>query len=433
MLKNLLVRFNQIFSTSTFRQSSITFGATVINGALGAIFFIFAARFLGPSDYGLFTVSMAVLTLVADIGNLGTDTGIVNFVSRYLKNDPVKAQRFLKLALKIKSVVGIFVSIIGIVVAPLIAEQIFHKPELNSLLQIAFIGVLSQLLFTFGTAALQSHQKFIGWGIANIGQNTIRLMILFFVFTIGAVTTHNILLLYALIPFAGFLLSMILMPKSFLTVENENSVAKEFFKYNLWVAAFGGIAALSSRLDTFISARLLDSTQLGLYGAANQLVQIVPQFVGAIGTVIAPKMAQQNSKEKFVDYLKKTQVMVLGLAALGVLSIPVVLWIIPFLFGVSYIPSGLLFVILLIAMLIFLISVPIHMAVFYYYSYPKLFFWISIGHLVIIALVGWNLISVYGAMGAAVTVLIGQVFNFFVPGVWVLNRINPLSFPRRRE
>src|SRR5258706_5796829 len=179
-------KLKTILDTSTFRQSSITFTATVINGALGAIFFIFAARFLGPSQYGLFTIAMVTLTLVADIGNLGTDTGIVNFVSRHIKNDPEKANRFLKLALKIKIIVGICLAVIGWFTAPLIAAQVFHKPELTSLLQIAFVGVLAQLLFTFGTAALQAHQKFISWGLTNIGQNTIRLILLFVIFSSSA-------------------------------------------------------------------------------------------------------------------------------------------------------------------------------------------------------------------------------------------------------
>jgi O-antigen/teichoic acid export membrane protein len=423
-MKNNIIR---IFGSNTFRQSSITFAATVINGALGAVFFIFAARFLGPSGYGLFAVAMAVLTLTADIGNLGTDTGIVNFVSRYSTSDQEKAHRFLKLALKIKLIVGISISLVGWFLSPFVAEVLLHKPELTSLLQIAFIGVFAQLLFTFGTAGLQSFQQFVKWGAVNIGQNTIRLIFLFTMYTIGAVTTSNILLLYSLIPFAGFILGMILLPTRFLRAKNENSVAQEFFKYNIWVALFGAIAAFSSRLDTFISARLLDSAQIGIYAAANQLVQVVPQFVGALGTVIAPKMAQQNSREKFVSYLKKTQIMVLGIAGLGVLFVPLVLWIIPLLFGVAYVSSGPLFIVLLFAMLIFLISVPIHMAVFYYFSYPKLFFWISLGHLGIIAIVGWNVISIYGAMGAAWTVLAGQLFTFMVPGIWVLNKLRSRS------
>jgi O-antigen/teichoic acid export membrane protein len=419
-----------IFRTSTFRQSSITFIATVINGALGAIFFIFAARFLGPSQYGLFSIAMAVLTLTADIGNLGTDTGVVNFVSKYIKTDSEKAYRFLKLALSIKFIVGILILLIGWLIAPTIAITLFHKPELSTLLQIAFVGVLAQLLFTFGTSALQSLQKFVSWGVVNVGQNTIRLILLFIIFSSSAFVTHKFtpesaFLLYALIPFTGFLIAMIILPKKFLMLRNQNSVARDFFKYNVWVAAFGAIAAFSSRLDTFISARLLDSAQIGIYAAANQLVLVVPQLVGALGTVIAPKMAQQTSKEKFIDYLKKTQLMVLGLAGLGLLSIPVILWIIPspYLFGMEYLQSGPIFVVLLLSMLIFLISVPIHMSVFYYYSYPKLFFWISLGHLAIIAIVGWNLISIYGVMGAAWTVLIGQVFNLMVPAIWVLNKI----------
>lgn len=413
----------KIFKTSTFRYSSVTFIATIINGALGAIFFICVARFLGPSDYGLFTVSMATLTLTADIGNLGTDTGIVNFVSRYIKTDSVRAYKFMKLALKTKFVVGMFISITGIFFAETISERVFHKPELGMLLQIAFIGVFAQLLFTFATSALQSFQKFTSWGAVNIGQNSIRLIFLFAVYAVGAVSTSNMMLLYALIPFAGFIIGMILLPRAFLSIKKENEIAKDFFTYNLWVAGFGAIAALSSRLDTFIAARLLDSTQLGIYGAANQLVQVVPQLVSSLGTVIAPKMAQQNSKDKFISYLKKTQVMISGLVLFGILSIPIVLYIIPYLFGSEFISTGSVFIILLFSMLIFLLSVPLHMSVLYYFSYPKLFFWLSLGHLVLIGLIGWNLIPMYGVIGAAWTVLLGQIYNFAVPGVWVVYQL----------
>jgi O-antigen/teichoic acid export membrane protein len=162
---------------------------------------------------------------------------------------------------------------------------------------------------------------------------------------------------------------------------------------------------------------------VGIYSAANQVVMIVPQIVTAVGTVIAPKMAGMGSIGEFVKYLKKSQLMVLGISILGIFSIPVVTYLIPILFGAEYIASIPLFIVLLFAMLVFLISVPIHMSVFYYFSYPKLFFGLAILHFAIIAGVGWNLISIYGAMGAAVTVLVGQVVNFSVPAVWVLRKI----------
>ena len=70
-----------------------------------------------------------------------------------------------------------------------------------------------------------------------------------------------------------------------------------------------------------------------------------------------------------------------------------------------------------------LVSVPVHMAIFYYYSYPKLFLWLSMVHFMIIAFVGWSLIGSHGAVGASLTVLIGQVVNFTIPALWVIKKI----------
>lgn len=412
-----------ILGTATLRQSGVTFFGTILNGALGAVFYILTARFLGPAAFGLMSVAVASLTLVADIGDLGTDTGLVNFVARYFKKEPTKAKRFLKLGLKVKFFVWLLVLLIGVLLAPFLAETVFTKPELALPLKIAFIGVGFLLFFSFITHALQAFQRFWSWSGIQVGANALRVLIIFGLLSLGILNLENTLWVYITMPLIGFLVGLVLISPDFLKVKKETSVAKEFFHYNKWVAAFTLAAAFGARLDTFISARLLDTTQLGIYSAANQLVKIVPQIVVALGTVIAPKMAAMGSMKDFVSYLKKTQVMVFVLAFLGILSIPIVLYLIPILFGNQYLASGPIFIVLLFAMLVFLISVPVHMSIFYYFSYPKLFFWLSSVHLLIIAALGWKLISVYGVMGAAFTVLVGQIFNFVVPTYWVLRKV----------
>ena len=42
-----------ILATATFKQSQVTIVGTIINGVLGALFYIVLARFLGPSDFGI--------------------------------------------------------------------------------------------------------------------------------------------------------------------------------------------------------------------------------------------------------------------------------------------------------------------------------------------------------------------------------------------
>ena len=102
-------QISAIFATSTLRQSAITFSGTVINGALGALFYILVARFLGPISFGLFSVAISVLTLIGDIGDLGTNTGLVRFVGKYLRRNPNKAKKFLKLGLEVKIAVSFLI------------------------------------------------------------------------------------------------------------------------------------------------------------------------------------------------------------------------------------------------------------------------------------------------------------------------------------
>jgi len=416
-----------ITSTSTFRQSGITIAGTLANGALSAVFYILVARILGPANFGLLTVAIATLTLIADIGDLGTDTGLVRFVGKYLAKDVAKVKRFLKIGLEVKVAVWLFVLVLGWILAPSLSEVIFSKPELTQSLRISFIGVGSYLLYSYIIHALQGFQKFWTWGGFQVGASGTRVLIIILLFLYSKLNLETTMVVFVSVPLLAFLVGLFLLPINFFEVKKETSVAKEFFQYNKWVAAFTAVAALGARLDTFISARLLTAAEVGVYGAAHKLVVIVPQLVGALGTVMAPKMAGMGKLSDFVSYLKKSQILVLGISVLGILSIPVVLYLIPILFGREYIASGPLFVVLLFAMLFFLISVPIHMAVIYYYSYPKLFLWISLGYLAIIAGVGWILISSFGAIGAAFTVLIGNIFNLVLPAFWVLRRIRTQS------
>jgi len=103
----------KISKTATFRQSGVTFAGTILNGALSAVFYILAARILGPASFGLLIVAIAALTLIADIGDLGTDTGLVRFVGKFAKNDLTKVKRFLKLGLEVKVAVLLIVLLLG--------------------------------------------------------------------------------------------------------------------------------------------------------------------------------------------------------------------------------------------------------------------------------------------------------------------------------
>lgn len=417
MLKKILL-------TSTWKQSQITIVGTIINGILGALFYILMARFLGPVDFGLLTVSIVILTLISDIADLGTNTGLIHFVSSHLLADENKAFRFLKLSLEIKFIVWMFILVLGFFLAPFIAQTIFNKPELIIPLKLVTVGVGGALLFSFATSALQSFQKFFLWSVINITSNLLRLVSILYLFSAHQLNLFNGITSYILLPFFGFSLALLFLPiKKIIGISNERSVTGQFFKFNRWVATFTLIAAISSRLDIFLNTRLLAVQDIGIYGAANQLVQVIPQIVGALGVVAAPKFASFRNKETMLIYFKKFQLMVCGLGLLIILVIPLSFYLIPFFYGLSYSQSIVPFIILLLSMIVFLISVPLHNSIIFYYGRSDIFVWVSITHLLIIGILGFFLITNYGVIGTALTVLIGMLANFFLPLIWFINKL----------
>src|SRR5690606_39148753 len=147
---------------------------------------------------------------------------------------------------------------------------------------------------------------------------------------------------------------------------------------------------------------------VGVYQVAKNLTDIVPQIVFALAVVVAPKLAAFNlDHKKAVPYLKKVQLLTLGLSVLGIIvGIPLGYFLIPQIYGMEYLPSIYPFIILIIAQAVFLISIPAHTSVIYYFSNPKLFLPISLGHLSVVGVLGWMIIPRDGYIGAAWVVLL---------------------------
>ena len=418
-IKNII----NIFKTSTFRQSGVTFTATLINGILGMAFYVFLARVLGPSDFGLFVLSVTVLALVADIGNFGINTGIVNFVSKYFTNDRSRSFGYLKLGLYSKIVISLVFLILGYLLSPSIADGIFSKPELVSPLRLAFLGVGTTWMFSFTTSYYQAVQKFTSWGVVQIFTNSIRLGGVIVLYFLSDLSLNTSLIFYIVAPFIGFLTGLINISFSFTKEKLNKSIWTDFFSYNKWVAVSGGVSAFTSRADTFILGRLAMPYSIGLYSAANQLVQVIPQLVGAIGTVVAPKFSSFDNDKKMFGYFKKLQLMVMGIAGVMVLSIPIVKIVIKVFFGPEYDRSFGIFVILFVSMLVFLISIPVHNAIIYYYQYPKLFSILSIVNFCIVVPLAYYLTLKYGVLGTPYAMLIGNTINLIVPVGWMWRRM----------
>ncbi|MDP2684907.1 MAG: oligosaccharide flippase family protein [bacterium] len=148
-----------ILSTTTFRQSLVTITGTILNGVLGALFYIVLVRFLVPSDFGLLIISLTTSVLIVDIADIGTNTGLIRFVSSNLITNKEKASRFLKLGPEIKLMTWAVSFLVIFFLSPILSTQIFHKEEVILPLPFVAFGVGGVLLFTFVISMLRAYQK----------------------------------------------------------------------------------------------------------------------------------------------------------------------------------------------------------------------------------------------------------------------------------
>lgn len=416
-----LYNFRLVLTSKTIHHFLITSGGTAVNGLLGLLFYVVVARGLGPASYGILAVAITSITVLADIADLGIDTTLLRFVSKYRQIDPEKPLKLIKLGLSLKLLVWIIILLLGWLLAPSAARLIFLKPELAIPLRLSLIGAGGAMFFSLTTHVIQAYEKFWVWSFLNIGLNTIRIIAIGALIFLNTFSMSSVLWIYIALPFAGFFLSLFFLP-SFLKAKGDLHITKEFFNYSKWIAVVGILSAVASRLDTFISARLLSVTEVGLYAAAVQLSIVVPQLVFALATVIAPRLAGMNDTQKTITYLKKTQLLVTAMFLGGVLISPAAFVIIPAVYGQSYNAAILPFIILFLAQLVFLLALPAHQAIYYYFSKPNVLTFVTVGQLIITAGAGWFLISNFGILGAAFTVLINNLFAFIIPGFWVIHR-----------
>jgi O-antigen/teichoic acid export membrane protein len=414
-------KVKKIFLTATVRHSSITLVSTVINGILGAAFYFLLAKFLGSSDFGIFTVFTASIALVTGIIDLGSDQGIIRFIPKYAAKPDIQ-KKLIKLSLGVKLVSGLIVVFLAMAFSGKISILIFGKPELSLIIILIGLGVLTQILFSFSTSLSQAFEKYILWGGLFVGTNLIRLIILLVLFQFQSLNVYSVGAFYLLLPFIGFMFSFAFLDKTFLKARDTLSYLPELFTFNKWVTAFVIIATIGSRLEIYFTARYLSLSSLGIYGLAQQVAQILPQLTSAIGAVTSPKFASLNTPEKNINYTAKSvgfsSILAIGSSFLLALIAKVVFNFAGQDFNLAFLPC----LVLLLAMVIFFVTAPIRDSIIYYSSKPKFFFFVGLVHAALVSILSMLLIPKFDILGTSLVVLFGQVFIAII-SIWYFLKV----------
>ncbi|OGY18476.1 MAG: hypothetical protein A2900_03560 [Candidatus Chisholmbacteria bacterium RIFCSPLOWO2_01_FULL_50_28] len=396
-----------LLKTQTAKDTMVTTVATGGGALLAAVFFILAARLLGPENFGIFSLATALSFMLADIFDIALNSSLVRFVAAEIEKTDGEEEKYLKLILKVKLAIGLgFILLSSIFAAPL--SMIAFGKAMPQILSLTGLGTGLQLLYTFSLAHLQARKEFVKAGIGMVLLPLLRMLgILGLLLFLSLGTVSALVVYFFVIPLATIPL-LFMAPTAFLKTKGDLKIARKLFGYNLPLTVGFALAAVAGRIDNFILGNLAGTASVGYYAAAFRLFAPVQYLAGSLATVLAPRFSTFQEDRTAKTYVKKA-IVALGALTIGMLAfLPFSRLIIQLFYGSAYAPSVPVLRILFLGYAAFFFQAPFTAILLYYFAKTKLFAIIALVQLAIVVTANLILVPRLGESGSALAFLITQ-------------------------
>lgn len=348
-----------------FKQDLLNvLSGNIIAQGTGYLSIVMISRNLGPEQYGIFSLLVAIFTLSVQLSDLGLSTPYVKYASQ------------LNCSHKIR---GLFFSVMAvrILISLLTAASIYYLSEELSLflfetytysreIRIIAFSLAFQAIFKQLITQYQAMQKFKGYALLSIYNQLLKLAaVILFVYLFSnhaIITLLTVAFSFSVIPVL-FLQSLTKFnPRKSFSLRI--APVKRIFKMGIWIFLSSVAVLLMMQLDMFMLQKLSTPEEVGYYSAANQLAMVFPILSMSIMTTILPKLGSYIKKHSIRHYvvtvLKKSPIVFLLMILLVALS-PLM---INFIYGASFESSISVFRILIISFLIGVIVNPIALVLY---------------------------------------------------------------------
>ena len=377
---------------------------------IGLFVGIWLARYLGPEQFGILNFSIAFVGLFSPIASLG----LKDIVIRELMSKEISNKVILGSA-AILQIIGsiIAISFILITVNCIRPNDSFLK-VIISILSLSLIFKLTDVIsYWFESQLLSKYTVWVQSGCYIVSALSKVYLIL----------NNASLTLFAWVAFAEVLLvgTLLCLMFSFKGLGLHRLIFSINFSLKLlkssWPLLLSSMSiALYIKVDQIMLGQMLNDKSVGIYSVAVKISEVF-YFIPIIITASAFPLileAKQENNEKFCKYLQ------LLFNILSIVSILISVCIsfssgmlIEFLFGADYQESSLILMIHIWASIFVFLGVA-SSKWFIAHNLEKIIFFRTITNMFINIFLNYLLIPIYGAMGAAIALLITLSFGFFV-------------------
>lgn len=285
------------------KGAGIYFIGLFISKILSYFLRLFIARYYGPSDYGLFSLGLAVVSLFVIFGASGLPTGVTRYIAKYkAKNDKSGIRGVVLSSFEIVFSVSVLLVVVLFLSAEFISTYVFSDPQLIPVIQILSISI------PFSAGILIFLASFVGFQniknkviMESIIQNILKLVlvVLFGVMGFGLLgfswawtisTAATFLIAFLVFEFKVFPL----IRKGITSVP----LKRKLMSYSFPLIFSGFLAVVVGYMDTLMIGVFRSSAEVGIYNAALPTAQLLLVVPFALTSIFLPIITELYTKGK---------------------------------------------------------------------------------------------------------------------------------------
>lgn len=127
--------------------------------SIRSVSIIILTRLFGAEVFGLYMLSWTVIDLAAKLGNFGLDKGVMRFLPRFRQDgDTSSIYQTVGRAFALSFLISLVTGIALFITAPLIAEQIFDKPDMTGMLRLLSVGIPCLAVTNIALGVTKAHK-----------------------------------------------------------------------------------------------------------------------------------------------------------------------------------------------------------------------------------------------------------------------------------
>jgi O-antigen/teichoic acid export membrane protein len=310
----------------------VSYLALGINILTGLIYTPWMINSIGRENYGLFTLSMSVISLF--VFDFGLSSAVSRFMAKYLaEGRQDKANNFLGIVVKLY----LYIDVLFLVVLTSIyffIPQIYAELTLEEIEQFKVIYVISAAFSVFSfpfiplNGILAANEKFVPLKICDLMH---KLMI------VGTMTICLLLGmgLYALVlvnALSGVLtiLMKLWCIKHYTQTEviftyKDNEQLKEIVSFSGWTTVVSLCQRMIFTIAPSILGMISGSTAIAIFGIAISIESYIYYFANALNGLFLPRVARMVSNDEdimpLMNRIGKIQLIIVGAVIVGFISV----------------------------------------------------------------------------------------------------------------